>query len=93
MRAGRLQMHDKEEDDVTQILLDDVLRSKLRDLAGPLELCDDSGRVVARVFPTADLSGYEPREPQVTEEELDRRERANEKRYTTAEVLADLEKL
>ncbi len=78
---------------MTQIILDEVLRNKLQHLAEPLELCDQSGRVVARVFPMVDLSGYEPREPQVSEEELDRRELANEKRYTTAEVLAHLEKL
>jgi hypothetical protein len=78
---------------MTRVLLDATLRSKLHNLSQPLELCDDSGRVVGRVFPTPDLSQCEPREPQVTEEELDRREQANEQRYTTAEVLAHLEKL
>jgi hypothetical protein len=40
-----------------------------------------------------DMSEWEPLTPEVSEEELDRRERSNEKRYTTAEVLAYLEKL
>jgi hypothetical protein len=78
---------------MTRVLLDATLRSKLHNLSHPLELCDDSGRVVGRVFPTLDLSQYEPLEPQVSEEELDRREQANERRYTTVEVLAHLEKL
>jgi hypothetical protein len=78
---------------MTRVLLDATLRSKLYNLSQPLELCDDAGRVVGRVFPAPDLSQYHPLEPQVSEEELDRRERANEKRYSTAEVLAHLEKL
>jgi hypothetical protein len=78
---------------MTRVIVDEVLRSKLHNLSQPLELCDESGRVLGRVFPTLDLSQYEPWEPQVSEEELDRREQANEKRYTTAEVLAYLEKL
>jgi hypothetical protein len=40
-----------------------------------------------------DLCGYEPLELQVNEDDLNRREEANKKRYTTAEVLAHLEKL
>jgi hypothetical protein len=78
---------------MTRVIVDEVLRSKLHNLSLPLELCDESGRVLGRVFPAVDLSQHEPLEPQVSEEELDRRERANEKRYTTAEVLAYLEKL
>jgi hypothetical protein len=38
-------------------------------------------------------TGYEPLEPQVSQEELRRQEQANEKAYTTAEVLARLENL
>jgi len=78
---------------MTRVVLDANLREKLGNLAQPLELCDESGRVLGRVFPTPDPARLEPREPQVSEEELDRREQANEKRYTTAEVLAYLEKL
>jgi hypothetical protein len=79
---------------VTKVILDAQLKGKLLNLSQPLELCDESGRVLGRVFPAPDLSSYEPLEPQVSEEELDCREQANEKCYTTAEVLAylDLEK-
>lgn len=78
---------------MTRISLDAELRAKLLNLTQPLELCDDSGHVVARLFPLVDLSQYEQWEPPISEEELRRREQSGEKRYTTAEVLAYLEKL
>ena len=77
---------------MTRVIVDETLRSKLHDFAQPLELCDKSGRVLGRLIPALDLSEYEPLEPQVSEEELDRREQETES-YTTAEVLAYLEKL
>ncbi len=78
---------------MTRVILDAALRSRLHDLNEPLELCDESGHVRARVVPVPDLSEYEPLEPQVSDEELLRRSQSNEKSYTTAEVLAYLEKL
>ena len=54
---------------MTKIIVDEVLRSKLRNLTEPLELCDESGHVLAREFPTVDLSEYEPWEPPISEEE------------------------
>jgi hypothetical protein len=74
---------------MTRIVVDESLRSKLLDLAQPLELCDPSGRVLARVTPVPDLSEYEPWEPPISEEELRRREQS-EKWHTTQEVLARL---
>jgi hypothetical protein len=76
---------------MTRILLDDILRSKLLDLRQPLELCDTTGKVLARVTPTADAAERGGSEPQLSEEELQRREQ--EPDYSTAEVLAHLEKL
>jgi len=78
---------------MTRIIVDETLRKKLHNLSEPLDLCDESGRVLARLTPLADLSQYEPWEPTFSEEELRRQEEAKEKRYTTAEVLARLEKL
>jgi hypothetical protein len=75
------------------IIVDDALRSKLLNLTEPLELCDESGRILARVTPQLGAAKYGPLVPQVSDEELERRARSNEKRYTTAEVLAHLEKL
>ena len=77
---------------MTKITLDADLRAKLLNLSQVLELCDESGRIVARLFPTIDLSQYEPWEPPISEEELRRREEETES-YSTAEVLAYLEKL
>jgi hypothetical protein len=78
---------------VTQIILDASASSKLYDLAQTVELCDPTGRVLGRFVPALDLSDWEPVSPAASEEELDRREKAGEKRYTTTEVLAYLERL
>jgi hypothetical protein len=72
---------------MVQVVVDATMQSKLHNFSQPVELCDTTGRVLGRVIPADDLV------PQVSEEELDRREQANENRYTTAEVLAHLEKL
>jgi hypothetical protein len=77
---------------MTRIIVDDALRNKLHNFAQPLELCDESGRILARLVPQFDLSQFEPREPSISEEELQRREQSN-KWYTTAEVLAHLKEL
>ena len=55
---------------MTRITLDSDLRQKLLNLSQPLELCDESGRVLARVLPTIDPSLYEGLEPQISKEEL-----------------------
>ena len=76
---------------MTQVILDAAFRSKLYELRQPLELCDEAGRVLARLIPVLDPTQYEPVEPQITAEELQRRRQEPE--YSTAEVLAHLEKL
>jgi hypothetical protein len=78
---------------MTRVIVDDILQSKLRNLTEPLELCDPAGRVLGRFVPEIDLSGYEPWEPEFSEEELQRDEQSDEKRYTTEEVLAHLKSL
>jgi hypothetical protein len=77
---------------MTRVIVDEALRSKLHNLSEPLELCDDSGRVVAQLFPVPDPSEYDCEEPPISEEELERRRNSMET-YSTAEVLAHLEKL
>jgi hypothetical protein len=77
---------------MTKVIVDEALRSKLCNLSEPLELCDESGHILAQVFPTVDLSEYERWEPPISEEELQRREAETEE-STTAEVLAYLESL
>jgi hypothetical protein len=78
---------------MTQIMLDMTTAAKLQQLGEPADLCDPSGQVVGRfVPPLIDLTKWEPITPDVSEEELDRREQETES-YTTDEVLAYLEKL
>ena len=72
---------------MVQVVVDAAMQNKLHNFSQSVDLCDTAGRVLGRVIPAHDLV------PQVSEEELRRREQANEKRYTTAEVLACLEKL
>ncbi len=78
---------------MTQIMLDAAAARKLLDLQTEAELCDPSGKVLGRFVPLIDLSEWEPLTPEVSEEELDRREKSNEKRYTTEEVIKHLESL
>lgn len=78
---------------MTHITVDATLASQLQQLSSVAELRDPTGRIVARVVPIIDWSQWRPLSPDVSDEELDRREQSNEKRYTTAEVLAHLEKL
>lgn len=78
---------------MTKITLDSDMRNKLLDLTQPLELCDESGRVLARLLPTLDPSKYDDLEPRISQAELQRRKQNKGKAYTTAEVLAHLEKL
>ena len=75
---------------MTQVVVDANLRSKLHDLTLPLELCDEQGQVLGRFLPGAAVrKGTEP--PPLSEEEL--RCREQEPDYSTAEVLAHLERV
>jgi hypothetical protein len=74
---------------MTRVIVDEVLRNKLHNLTQPLELCDESGRLVGRVFPAEDLSRYKLWEPPITDQEVQQL-LSSEKWYTTAEVLTHL---
>jgi hypothetical protein len=78
---------------MTRVVVDETLLSRLHNLDQPLELCDASGRVLGRFLPVLDPALYEGLEPQISKEELQRRKQQKGKTYTTAEVLAHLEKL
>jgi hypothetical protein len=77
---------------MTQIILDAGLAGQLNGLSHAVELCDPSGRVLGRFVPKFDLSEWEPISPDVSEEELDRREQSSEW-YSTEQVLAHLKSL
>lgn len=78
---------------MTRIMLDPGDSSKLHNLTHPVELCDSEGRVLGRFVPLIDSEEWEPISPAVSEEELDRRAQTTERRSSTAEMLARLEKL
>jgi len=78
---------------MTRVIIDSAVQDKLLNLKEPLELCDESGRVLATVMPALDSAEYGPLEPQISREELERRIRSKGKTYTTEEVLAYLERL
>ena len=76
-----------------QIILDATLGSKLHDFSQPLDLCDESGKVLAHVIPALDSADYEPvPPPELSEAELRKREQSS-RWYTSAEVLKHLESL
>jgi hypothetical protein len=78
---------------MTKIIYDAVLRERLPNLAESMELCDESGHVLARISPVIDPELYTDLEPQIGEEEVMRRLTHKGKTYTTAEVLAYLGQL
>jgi hypothetical protein len=77
---------------MTRIVVDAELRKKLLGLTQPLQLCDETGLVIAQVTPGLNPSQWESVEPETSEEELERR-RNDPVDYSTAEGLAYLEKL
>jgi hypothetical protein len=77
---------------MSHVTLDSSAASQLNQVTESVEVRDPSGRVIGRFVPLIDKSEWEPLSSEISEEELDRRERSNEKTYTTAEVLAYLEK-
>jgi len=76
---------------MNRVILDAALAAKLRSLHQPSDLCDTSGRLLGRFIPLTNPPETEIREPQVSEEELDRRERVPGGR-PLSDILADLEK-
>ena len=76
---------------MTTITVDAQLRSKLLDFSEPLNLCDESGRIVGTFTPvsTAPPAGYV--ETPLSKEEWKRR--LEEPGYRIDEILAGLERL
>lgn len=76
---------------MSRIVVDGTLPEKLKDLVDPVELCDASGRVLGVFTPAFAPSKWEGLEPEISEEELDRRSREGGGR-SIYEILADWEK-
>ena len=76
-----------------RVTLDPALVAKLKNSLELVELCDESGKIIGRFHPVYDKAFYDQLQPEISNEELEKRFASNERRYTTAEVLAHLEKL
>jgi hypothetical protein len=77
---------------MTRITLDAAAADKLRAADQIVEVCDPTGRVIGEFSPAFDPAEWEPITPEVTEEELQRREQSDTW-YTTEQVLAHLRSL
>ena len=75
------------------ILFDARMATRRQNFPHAVELCDPSGKVLGRFVPIIDVSRWDSMTPEISDEELDRRFNSNERRYTTAEVLAHLNSL
>ncbi len=75
-----------------RVTFDETLRSRLPNLSEPVELCDESTKVVGRVWPGPDPLEYDRTEPPISEEALQRREQSADW-YTTGQVLEHLRNL
>ncbi|HET6883158.1 MAG TPA: hypothetical protein VFI31_23515 [Pirellulales bacterium] len=76
---------------MTRVTLDAQTLNKLLGLAQPLDVCDESGNVLGIFTPLSERERAERARPPLTVEELARRR--SEPGYSTAELLAHLEKL
>ena len=72
---------------MTRIVADEALWEQFSHSAEPVEICDERGRVIARLFPEADLPLYVP---QISPEEWQRRREESE--YSTAEAPSEMER-
>jgi hypothetical protein len=76
---------------MSRITLDGPAVTKLASLLQPVDVCDETGRVLGRFTPAIDPEKRKAMEPRVSEDELRRRQQAGGGR-TLAEIMVDLEK-
>lgn len=74
---------------MVRITIDPEFRLKLRDFESPLELCDETGRIVGHFIPVQDRAMYRGVESPASDDELDRRSR-DESGRPLADILGDL---
>ena len=75
---------------MVRVTVDAAFCSQLGGLDSPLELCDETGRVVGHFIPQQDRSIYEGVESPVSDEELERRFR-DESGRPLDDILRDLD--
>ena len=74
---------------MTRLTLDNATCAVLGNVTRRVELCDESGRILGFFTPLADSLHYQDIQPQVSDEELDRREREQGGR-SLEDILTDL---
>jgi hypothetical protein len=74
---------------MVRITIDQEFCLKLRGSESPLELCDETGRVVGHFIPVQDRTIYRGVESPASDDELDRRSR-DESGRPLADLLRDL---
>jgi hypothetical protein len=80
---------------MTRITADDVLRTKLFNFSRDLEICDEQGRVVARVqcsTPWNDPAYWTEVTPDITDEEWQRLRESGDYGVTTQELIDHLKR-
>jgi hypothetical protein len=80
---------------MTRITADADLRSKLLNFSRDLEICDEEGRVMARVqcsAPWNDPDNWEQLTPDITDEEWERIRQTKDYGVTTQELLDHLKR-
>jgi hypothetical protein len=75
-----------------RITVDPTTLARLQGIGRTMELCDESGRVVGHFVPVLDTPIASGSEPQISEEEIQRRLQEGGGR-PLADILKDLEKL
>lgn len=75
---------------MTRVIVDSATQSQLSNARQTLELCSAAGQVLGFFIPRIDPSNAADSEPQISEDELRRRERQGGGRPLAA-ILADLE--
>ena len=79
-----------------RITIDADLQKTFRYFIEPLELCDESGQVVARIIPSTpwnDPENWKWIGSDFSEEELKRRIDSNEPTFTTQEIIEKIKEL
>ncbi len=76
---------------MTRIVVDAALKQRFQNFVRPIELCDEHGRVLARMTPVADDVTCEPLTPDIDEATLRRRAEVGRVRLDAAEVAARME--
>ena len=74
---------------MTRFVLDSTTGAKLQGARQPLELCDQTGRVLGHFIPLVEQAISPMLEPQIGEDEIRRRELQGGGR-SLAEIMADL---